>query len=67
MSDLEEIELTGESKDIVLENMSKLKEIFPDIFNEDKVDFDKLKMDLGEYVDDSHEKYNFIYILTIFI
>ena len=56
---MEEIELTGESKDIVLENMSKLKEIFPDIFNEDKVDFDKLKMDLGEYVDDSHEKYNF--------
>lgn len=56
---MDEIKLTGESKDIVSENISKIREIFPDIFNEDKVDFDKLKMDLGEYVDDSHEKYNF--------
>jgi adenine-specific DNA-methyltransferase len=56
---MDEIKLTGESKDIVSENISKLREIFPDIFTEDKVDFDKLKMDLGEYVDDSHEKYTF--------
>ena len=44
MSNLEEVKLTGESKDIVSENISKLKEIFPDIFTEDKVDFDKLKL-----------------------
>ena len=56
---MEEIELTGESKDIVSENISKLKELFPNIFTEGKVDFDKLKSDLGDYVDDSHEKYNF--------
>lgn len=56
---MEEIKLTGESKDIVLGNIRKLKEIFPDVFNEDKIDFDKLKLDLGEYVDDSIEKYNF--------
>ena len=31
---MEESKLTGESKDIVLENISKLKEIFPDVFNE---------------------------------
>ena len=59
MSNLEEIKLTGESKDIVSENISKLKEIFPDIFTEDKIDFDKLKYNLGEYIDDSHEKYSF--------
>ena len=59
MSNLEEIKLTGESKDIVSENISKLKEIFPDIFTEDKIDFDKLKYNLGEYVDDSPEKYSF--------
>ena len=59
MSDLEEFKLTGESKDIVSENIAKLKEIFPDIFTENKVDFDKLKSNLGEYVDDAHEKYNF--------
>ena len=54
-----EVTLNGESKDIVSENISKLREIFPDIFAEGKIDFDKLKMDLGEYVDDSHEKYSF--------
>ena len=56
---MDEMKLTGESKDIVLENVTKLKEIFPDVFNEDKIDFDKLKLDLGEYIDDSREKYNF--------
>lgn len=56
---MDEIKLTGQSKDIVSDNISKLREIFPDIFTEDKIDFDKLKADLGEYVDDSHEKYNF--------
>ena len=28
---MKEIKLTGESKDIVLDNINKLKEIFPDI------------------------------------
>lgn len=56
---MNEMKLTGESKNIVLENINRLKEIFPDVFNEDKIDFDKLKLDLGEYIDDSHEKYNF--------
>ena len=56
---MKEVILSGESKDIVSENICKLREIFPDIFAEDKVDFDKLKSNLGEYVDDSHEKYNF--------
>ena len=59
MSNVDEIKLTGESKDIISENIYKLKEIFPDIFTEDKIDFDKLKANLGEYIDDSHEKYNF--------
>ena len=56
---MDEIKLTGESKDIISENIFKLREIFPDIFNEDKVDFDKLKMDLGQYIDDFPERYNF--------
>ena len=57
---MKEVILSGESKDIVSENICKLREIFPDIFAEDKVDFDKLKSNLGEYVDDSHEKYNLL-------
>ena len=56
---MEEIKLTGKSSDIVSDNISKLKEIFPNIFTEDKIDFDKLKSDLGENIDDSNEKYNF--------
>ena len=56
---MNDIKLTGESKDIISDNINKLKEIFPDIFTEDKIDFDKLKLDLGEYVDNSHERYNF--------
>ena len=56
---MDEIKLNGESKDIVSDNICKLKEIFPDVFNENKIDFDKLKLDLGEYVGDSSEKYNF--------
>ena len=56
---MNEMKLTGESKDIVLDNILKLKEIFPDVFNEDKIDFEKLKLDLGEHIDDSREKYSF--------
>ena len=56
---MDEIKLNGTSKDIISDNISKLKEIFPDIFAEGKVDFDKLKANLGEYIDDSNEKYNF--------
>lgn len=56
---MKEIELDGNSKDIVLDNISRLKEIFPEIVTEDKIDFDTLKKVLGENVDDSKERYNF--------
>ena len=56
---MNEIKLNGESKDIIQENVSKLKEIFPEIVTEDKIDFDKLKLALGEDIDESSEKYSF--------
>lgn len=56
---MEEIKLTGKSKDIVLDNISILKELFPEIVVEDKIDFDTLKEILGENIDDSKEKYGF--------
>ena len=56
---MKEIELDGNSKDIVLDNISRLKEIFPEIVNEDKIDFNTIKKVLGENVDDSKERYNF--------
>ena len=54
-----ETKLTGESKDIVSENIEILKELFPDIVVEDKIDFDKFKSNFGEFIDDTREKYNF--------
>lgn len=56
---MQEIELNGESLDIVSENVSKLKQLFPEIVTEDKIDFDKLKEVLGKYTEDNIERYNF--------
>ncbi|WP_253197172.1 hypothetical protein [Clostridium algidicarnis] len=51
--------MSGDSLNIVKENVSKLKEIFPEVFCEDKVDFERLQEVLGEYVEDKEERYNF--------
>lgn len=51
--------MDGKTLDIVADNIAKLKEIFPEIFNEDKVDFEKLENVLGEYKDNGTERYNF--------
>ncbi|MGW8185358.1 MAG: site-specific DNA-methyltransferase [Candidatus Moraniibacteriota bacterium] len=51
--------LIGKTQDIVSENISKLKEIFPEAFEEGKIDFDVLKKVLGESVDSEKERYSF--------
>lgn len=51
--------LDGKTPDIAEENIKKLRQIFPEVFTEDKVDFEKLKQVLGNYVEDSNERYNF--------
>lgn len=51
--------MDGKTLDIVADNIAKLKEIFPEIFNEDKVDYEKLEAILGEYKDNGTERYNF--------
>ena len=56
---MKEINLNGKTPDIAEENIQKLKQIFPDVFTEDKVDFEKLQQVLGNYVEDSNERYNF--------
>lgn len=53
------MKLNGESKDIIQDNISKLKEIFPEIVTENNIDFDKLKLILGDNIDESPEKYSF--------
>ena len=52
---MQEVKMSGESLNIEQENISKLKEIFPEVFNEDKIDFDIL----GNYIDTDEEKYRF--------
>ena len=56
---MEETMLTGESRDIVSDNVSKLKEIFPEVITEDKIDFKKLKLILGEDIEIDSERYSF--------
>ncbi len=51
--------LDGKSKDIVEDNIEKLKKIFPEVIIEGKIDFDSLKETLGSYLDDREEGYNF--------
>lgn len=56
---MQETQLNGESLNIVAENVSKLKGLFPEIITEDKIDFDKLKAVLGNFIEDDSERYNF--------
>ena len=49
----------SKSMDIVADNISKLKELFPEAFTEDKVDFDALKEVLGDYIEGREERYSF--------
>ena len=51
--------MDGKSKDLLKENIEQLKQLFPEVCCEDKIDFDKLKQVLGEYVNDDRERYNF--------
>lgn len=51
--------MDGKTLDIVQENINKLKEIFPEAFTEGKIDFDKLKEELGNFTDDREERYSF--------
>ncbi|PHM51206.1 type II DNA modification methyltransferase [Xenorhabdus hominickii] len=49
----------GSKSRIAQENVEQLKQLFPEVFSEGKIDFDALKAVLGEAIDDSDERYNF--------
>lgn len=51
--------LHGKSVDILADNIAKIKQLFPEVFTEDKIDFERLQEVLGEYVDDKEERYRF--------
>ncbi|QCJ72242.1 site-specific DNA-methyltransferase (plasmid) [Providencia heimbachae] len=49
----------AKSLDITQQNIEQLKQLFPEVFSENRIDFEALKGILGEAVDDSAERYNF--------
>ena len=51
--------LDGKSMDVVADNIEKLRSIFPEVFCEDKIDFEKLQEVLGNYIEDKEERYRF--------
>ena len=55
MTKPEPMELT--SQKITEEQKAKLRQLFPEVFTEGKVDFDRLKLTLGEEADDGAERY----------
>ncbi|HDR8412843.1 TPA: site-specific DNA-methyltransferase [Bacillus cereus] len=51
--------LEGRTFNVVQDNIEKLKELFPEVFTENKVDIDKLRLALGENVEKEKERYEF--------
>ena len=51
------VKMRLESSDTVAERLSALKEIFPEAFTEGKVDFEKLRLALGDHVETGRERY----------
>lgn len=47
------------SADLFSEQLAKVKEIFPEVLTEGKVDFEKLRQTLGDEIDDRPERYSF--------
>src|SRR3989304_6000940 len=45
------------SMDITEEHKARLKELFPHVFNEDKIDFERLRQTLGEDIDTGLERF----------
>lgn len=45
--------------DLMKDNIDKLKQLFPDIVADGKIDFDKLQVILGKEIDEAPDRYNF--------
>lgn len=57
MAEIEKMNL--ESKDLVEDRQAQLKELMPEVFTESGIDFDKLRLELGDEVDEGQERYAF--------
>ena len=57
MAEIEKLD--GKSLDVVEQNIEQLKELFPNVFSEGKIQFNKLEELLGHYVVEDEDHYNF--------
>jgi adenine-specific DNA-methyltransferase len=57
MAEIEKLD--GKTMDIVEQNIEQLKELFPSVFSEGKVQFNQLEELLGNYVVEDEDHYNF--------
>lgn len=57
MAEIEKMNL--ESEDLVEDRLAQLKELMPEVFTESGIDFDKLRLELGDEVDEGRERYAF--------
>jgi len=55
MSEIKKLDLR--SMDIVREQKEKLRQLFPEVFTESRVDFEKLKLTLGKAIEVGKERY----------
>ncbi|CAM4343742.1 adenine-specific DNA-methyltransferase [Paenibacillus endophyticus] len=51
--------LDGKTMDLVAENVRKMRELFPEVFTEDKIDIDKFLLVMGDNIEKSQERYEF--------
>ena len=57
MADIEKVDLASEN--LVDDRLDKLRELMPEVFTESGIDFDKLRLELGDEVDEGQERYAF--------
>lgn len=51
--------ISKESKNLVIENVEQIKKMFPEVVSEGKINFEKLKLILGQELDDKEDSYTF--------
>lgn len=57
MSEIRKMNLASEN--LVDDRLDKLRELMPEVFTESGIDFDKLRLELGDEVDEGQERYAF--------
>ncbi|MBL4746672.1 MAG: site-specific DNA-methyltransferase [Flavobacteriaceae bacterium] len=59
MQQITQTDPLSHSANIVDQNIAQLKQLFPEVFKEGKIDFEELQATLGEHIDLENERFNF--------